>query len=84
MSGGLVMVLWGWLGFAAFLKMLEIHVDRGDGHGFVLLTYDTTPDYLDTTPFPATAAVWKYKAIFRVGDQRVGQWSDVVSITVGA
>jgi len=25
----------------------------------------------------------RYKAIFRVGDQRVGQWSDEVSITVG-
>jgi hypothetical protein len=84
LSGGLVMVLWSWLGHAAFLSMLEIHVDRGDGHGFVLLTYDTTPDYLDTTPLPATAAKWSYKAIFRVGDQRVGQWSNEVSITVGA
>ena len=82
MSGGLVMVLWGWLGHASFLDILEIHVDRGSG--YQLLTYDTTPDYLDTTPLPATAAKWTYKAIFRVGDQRVGQWSDEVSITVGA
>ena len=43
-----------------------------------------TPGYTDSTPFPATAALWKYKAIFRAGDQRVGQWSDEVSITVAA
>ena len=34
-------------------------------------------------PIPATPAKWTYKAIFRVGDQRVGQWSDEVSLTVG-
>ena len=32
---------------------------------------------------PATAAKWTYKAIFRIGDQRVGQWSDEVSIIIG-
>ena len=32
---------------------------------------------------PATPAKWTYKAIFRVGDQRVGQWSDEVSTTIG-
>ena len=44
-------------------------------------------DYLDTAPLPApgTSAVWKYKAIYRLGDdpaRRDGQWSDVVSIPV--
>jgi len=38
---------------------------------------------LDTTPAPATAQKWTYKAIFRVGDQRAGQWSAEVSSTVG-
>ena len=28
------------------------------------------------------SALWKYKAIYRQGDDRVGQWSDVVSILV--
>jgi len=63
--------------------MIEILVDRGNGQGFVTLCQDTTPDYLDTTPAPATPAKWTYKAIFRVGDQRVGQWSDEVSTTIG-
>ena len=28
------------------------------------------------------SALWKYKGIYRQGDDRVGQWSDVVSIPV--
>ena len=35
------------------------------------------------TTTAVTLAQWTYKAIFRVNDQRVGQWSDEVSITVG-
>ncbi len=84
LQGGLVFILWTWLGQRAFLDMIEILVDRADGKGFVFLTNDTTPGYLDTTPLPASAAKWTYKAIFRVGDQRVGQWSNEVSIIVGA
>lgn len=81
--GGQVVVRWSWLGFRDFLDMIEIQVDRGQG--WQLLAYDTTaPSYTDTAPLPATAAVWKYRAIYRVGDQRVGQWSDEVSITVAA
>lgn len=83
LRGGLVFIIWTWLGQSAFLDMIEILVDRADGKGFVFLTTDTTPGYLDTTALPAAPAKWSYKAIFRVGDQRVGQWSDVVSITVG-
>ena len=42
------------------------------------------PDHTDTQPLPAAgqSALWKYKAIYRQGDDRVGQWSDVVSIPV--
>ena len=61
--------------------MIELQVDRGTG--YVLLANDTTPNYTDTTPLPATPTKWKYKAIYRVGDQRVGLWSNEVSITVG-
>lgn len=74
---------WGWEGHSAFLDSCEIHKDSGDGHGFVLLAVDTTPNYTDTTTLPATPVKWKYKAIFRKGDARVGQWSDEVSIVVG-
>lgn len=81
-SAGGVMVGWGWQGFGAFLDAIEILVDRNDGQGFKFLTIDTTPNYNDTAPMPATAAKWTYKGVFRVGDARVGQWGDPVSITV--
>ncbi len=82
--GNAILVGWGWQGFSAFLDMLEIQVDRGDGKGWVFLTYDTTPNYTDTAPFPATPTKWKYRAIYRVGDAQVGVWSNTVEITVGA
>ena len=81
--GNAVLIGWGWQGFSAFLDMLEIQVDRGDGKGWVFLTYDTTPNYTDTFPLPATPAKWKYRAIYRVGDAQVGVWSNTVEITVG-
>jgi hypothetical protein len=63
---------------------IEFQVDRGDGKGFVFLAVDTIPDYTDTAALPAagTSAVWKYKAIYRLNDERAGQWSDVVSVAV--
>jgi hypothetical protein len=82
-SGTHVDIPWGWGGYAAFLDMIEIVVDRSDSKGEVLLAYDTTPNYTDTTPFPATPTKWTYRAIYRVGDSRVGQWSKPVSVTVG-
>ena len=82
--GGNVFIKWGWEGHSAFLDAIEIQVDRADGHGWVMLVIDTTPNYTDTTPLPTPAAKWKYRGIYRVGDARTGQWSDEVSITVGA
>jgi len=73
----------GWGGNGAFLDICEIQVDRDDSKGFVLLTFDTTPNYTDTTPFPPAPAKWTYRAIYRVGDQRVGQWSKPLSVAVG-
>ena len=81
--GNAVFIAWGWQGFSAFLDMLEIQVDRGDGKGWVFRTYDTTPNYTDSYPLPATPTKWKYRAIYRVGDAQVGQWSNTVEVTVG-
>ncbi len=62
---------------------LEIWVNRGDG--FVFLAIDLKPDYPDTAPLPAPggSALWKYRAIYILDDQQVGQWSDDISVTVG-
>ncbi len=64
---------------------LEIWVDRGDGNNFVFLTINTMPNTTDLSPLPASgvSAAWKYKAIYLYHDERVGQWSDVISIAVG-
>ena len=83
-SGNQVFVDWGWQGYSAYLDQCELQVDRGDGKGFVLLAFDTTPGYTDTQPFPATPAKWTYRAIYCVDDSQVGQWSLPVSLTVGA
>jgi hypothetical protein len=82
-SGNQVNITWGWSGNSAFLDMCELQVDRNDTKGFVLLAFDTTPNYTDTQPFPGAPVKWSYQAIYRVGDQRVGQWSKPVSVTVG-
>jgi hypothetical protein len=74
---------WGWQGLAKHLDQCELQVDRADGKGFVVLTFDTTPGYLDTTPFPTALTKWKYRAIYRVDDHQVGQWSAEVSVNVG-
>src|ERR1039457_5429174 len=80
-SGNHVNVKWGWGGNSAYLDICEIQVDRNDGKGFVLLAYDTTPGYTDTQPFPAAPVTWTYRAIYRVDDDRTGQWSLPVSVT---
>ena len=58
-------------------------MDRGDGKGFIPLAFDTTPGYMDTQPFPAAPVKWTYRAIYRVDDNQVGQWSKPVSVTMG-
>lgn len=81
LSGNAVQIGWGWGGNSAFLDMLELQVDRGSG--WTLLAYDTTPNYTDSTALPATPTKWKYRAIWRVGDQQVGLWSNTVEVVVG-
>lgn len=83
LSGNHVHVRWGWGGHSVYLDMIELEVDRGDGQGFGLLNFDTTPGYTDPAPLPVALTKWKYRAIYRVGDNRVGLWSNEASITVG-
>ncbi len=66
------------------MDSLDLWKDCGDGKGFVPLTFTTNTDYADNSPLPAagTSAVWKYKAVYRLNDAQVGQWSDVATIGV--
>lgn len=79
--GGHNFLDWGWGGNGAYLDMIQLQVDRGQG--YTDLAYDTTPGYTDTHAFPATLTTWKYRAIYRVGDAQVGVWSAEVSVAVG-
>jgi hypothetical protein len=81
LSGNAVRLGWGWQAFGKYLDQCELQVDRGQG--WQNLTFDTTPNYTDTHPLPATLTQWKYRAIYRVDDAQIGQWSPVVSINVG-
>ena len=78
-----VTVGWGWQGKSEFLDQIEIQVDRSDGKGWQLLAFDTTPGYNDTEPLPTQPTKWQYRAIYRVDDQRVGQWSAEAVVIVG-
>ena len=81
LSGGVVNIDWTWQCHGKWVDMCEIQVNRGSG--WVILTFDTTPGYTDTTAHPTTLTQWKYRAIYRVGDQQVGQWSAEIAVTVG-
>ncbi len=83
LSGNAVKIGWGWQGFGKHLDQCEIQVDRADGKGWQVLTFDTTPGYTDTTAHPTALTQWKYRAIYRVDDEQVGQWSAEASIAVG-
>ena len=61
---------------------LRIEVDRNDGNGFVLVGVSMHPNFLDTTPLPVAATLWKYRAVYIIKEEMVGQWSDDVKITV--
>ena len=52
LSGGGVMIRWGWQRYSQFLDTCELQVDRGAGAGWQVLAFDTTPNYLDTQPPP--------------------------------
>lgn len=62
---------------------IEIWADRDDGQGFRLATITSGTDYTDTSTRPASGAVWKYKAIYRLRDTQVGEWSGEVNVAVG-
>jgi hypothetical protein len=65
-------------------KFDGVEIWKDSGTGFVKLDRDMKPDYIDKTDLPklGVAAVWKYKMIYLMDDEPIGNWSDVVSVTV--
>jgi hypothetical protein len=78
-AGGHPEIVWSRKG----MSTLEIQKQNGEGQ-WHFLTIDTVPNYTDMSTLPGSgqSAVWQYRAIYRLKDERVGQWSDVVSVTV--
>lgn len=78
-AGGHPEIVWTRQGMTA----LEIQKLGSDGKWY-FLAMDTVPNYTDMEALPPSgqSAVWQYRAIYRLKDERVGQWSDVVSVTV--
>lgn len=76
MKGGQVEIQW----VKGDADALFIETDKGTGWQF--LAVDTVPHYTDTTRITA-ASSWKYRAMYLVNDEKVGQWSAVESIAVG-
>ena len=62
----------------------DIFVDRTDGKGFVFLATLTAVTYTDGYKLPEgiLAAQWRYKAIYKMGNEQTGEFSDLVCITV--
>ncbi len=63
---------------------VEIYVKRPGMEEFVFLAYNQYPNFLDMHTLPAIgrAEVWSYMMIYRVKDVRIGEWSDVKTVTV--
>lgn len=79
MNGGRVNLQWKKSTYDAII------IEKDTGSGFVFLDKDLRPNFVDTTPLPSgsESAVWRYRAMYMFKDQKVGNWSDVVTITVG-
>jgi|ERR1035437_200290 hypothetical protein len=60
----------------------DIYADHNDGNGFVLAGRFVHFEYLDTMPLAAgkIADDFKYKAIYVIADEQVGQMSQVVTV----
>lgn len=63
---------------------MAVYVDRGDGNGFGLIRHTVKTGYLDVEPLPANtfSVNWSYRIKGMIGDDEVGQFSQVISINV--
>lgn len=75
MKGGLVEVQW------TKGKANAVRIESDKGTGWQFLAVDSVPHYIDNTPV-TTPGTWRYRAMYIIADELVGQWSDVISINV--
>jgi len=62
----------------------QVYKDWGDGKGFVAFDKNLAADFVDNSDLPAQgiAKVWRYKIIYLLKNEEVGNFSDIVSVTV--
>ena len=79
MRGGEVNLDWLKQGYDGIL------IEKDSGSGFVFLDKDSRPNFVDKSPMPAAgeSALWRYRAMYLINDERVGNWSDIATISVG-
>ncbi len=62
---------------------VNVYKDAGDGAGFQFYARRSQPRFEDQAALPEQGAKWQYKFIYVLGDEEVGQFSDVVTVYVG-
>jgi hypothetical protein len=77
-----IRISWNWSGYAQYLDQCELHVDRNDGRGAMVLAISSALGYVDTEQFPTTSAEWTYRAIYRSRGKQVGKWSKATTLLV--
>ncbi|MFM2224682.1 MAG: hypothetical protein RJA07_884 [Bacteroidota bacterium] len=60
----------------------EVWADHGDGN-FVFIGFSTATKFIDHMQFQPVAQTWHYKAIYHMHNEQVGNWSNVITISVG-
>jgi hypothetical protein len=65
-------------------KFEGIIIEKDSGAGFVTLDKDLHPNFIDNSVMPAQgqSAVWNYRAMYLYGDDKVGLWSNTVTVSV--
>lgn len=63
-------------------EAIDLYADHNDGNNFMLVGRFIRGEYLDITALSPgkIADDWKYKAIFVIADQQVGQMSQVITV----
>jgi hypothetical protein len=67
-------------------KFEGIIIEKDSGAGFITLDKDLHPNFIDNSTMPAQgeSTIWKYRAMYLYGDDKVGLWSDVVTVSVAS
>ena len=78
MSGGKVILEWKKYSYAGIV------IEKDSGNGFTVLDKDINPNFTDNTAMPpqGQSALWRYRAMYFLKDERIGDWSDIVTIAV--